>query len=166
MGGILMDLSKQTITKIDNLIPQYPKKRSAVLPLLHLVQEEKGFLDNAAVEWIANRLDLEPINVWELVTFYPMLRTKPAGKLHIKVCRTLSCALKGSYKLCENLEQITGCPLGKTTEDGRFTLEFVECLASCGTAPVVQVNETLYENVNLDKTDEFLQKILNKERSL
>jgi len=154
-----MDLTKETLEKIEKLVPRYPTKRSAVLPLLHLVQEEKGHISNETIEWIAQKLELEPINVYELISFYPMLRDKPIGKKHVKVCRTLSCALKGSYKLCKKLEKELNCEVGKTSEDGNFTLEFVECIASCGTAPVVQVNEELHEGVIPDKAGEFAQKV-------
>lgn len=154
-----MNLSEKTLKKIDELIPRYPVKRSAVLPLLHLVQEEQGYISKEATEWIANKLDLEPINVHEIVTFYPMLREKPIGKCHVKVCRTLSCALRGGYALAEKLQDELKCKIGETSEDGEYTLEFVECIASCGTAPVVQVNETLYEDVKPENASDFAQKI-------
>lgn len=154
-----MNLSGQTLKKIDELVPRYPEKRSAALPILHLVQEEKGYISDDAIEWIAERLDLQPVNIYELVTFYPMLRQKPIGKCHVKVCRTLSCALRGSYALCDKLKEELKCDIGETSEDGNYSLEFVECIASCGTAPVVQVNETLYEDVKPESASELAQKI-------
>lgn len=154
-----MNLSDQSLEKIESLIPRFPLKQSAVLPLLHIVQEEKGFVSKEAIEWIAKKLDMEPINVYGLVTFYPMLREHPSGKRHIKVCRTLSCALQGSYKLCQKLQTEFNCPLDGTSEDGNYTIEFVECLASCGTAPVVQVDQELYENVSLEKATDFANAI-------
>jgi NADH-quinone oxidoreductase subunit E len=128
------------------LLAQYPEPRSAVLPLLHRIQERDGYLSPQAIAWVAQVLGLEPIHVWELVTFYPMFREQPAGKLHIKVCRTLSCALRGSHELGQALAKALDCPMGQTRSDGAYTLEWVECLASCGTAPVVQLGETLLEN--------------------
>ncbi len=155
-----MDLSPELIEKIDKLVPRYPTKRSATLPLCHLIQEEKGYLCKDAVEWIARRLDIQPMQVWEVVTFYPMFRREPIGKVHVKVCRTLSCALKGAYKTCEKLEEALGCKRGETSHDGKFTIEFVECIADCGSAPVVQVDDKLYENVTPDgATDTLIDKI-------
>lgn len=111
------------------------------------------------MEWVAQKLDLQPINVLECVTFYPMFRRKPAGKKHVKVCRTLSCALRGSYAVCKTLREELRCELGGTSDDGNYTVEFVECIASCGTAPVVQVNEVLHENVTPDKAKDFAAEV-------
>ena len=154
---------KKSLDKINKLISKYPEKRSALLPILHIVQEEKGYISDEAIEWIAEELDIQPINIYELVTFYPMLRQKPTGKRHVKVCRTLSCALRGSYGLCNKLLEELKCSLGETSEDGQFTVEFVECLASCGTAPVVQVDQALHENVQPEKAKEFAAKLFSGE---
>src|ERR1700730_7416544 len=141
---------------MDETIARYPRahKRSASLPLLHLWQEHFGFIGDEAVNWIAAKLGLQPINILELVSFYPMLREKRAGKIHIRVCRTLSCAMAGSYQLMENLCAATGIqrpprpgngvagtakhsadaghePISVSV-DGNYSIEFVECLASCG----------------------------------
>ena len=147
--------------EFDEVITHYPKKRSASLMLLHAVQEHFGYISRQAVEWIATRLELQPINIYELVTFYPMFHEKPVGRHHLRVCRTLSCALGGSYKLHEHfcnrlgLDQHQHGP--QTTKDGQFTVEFVECLASCGTAPVMMCNDKFYEGVSEAKADEILQ---------
>src|ERR1700747_3332540 len=128
---------------MDEAIARYPQdqQRSAAMPLLHLWQEHFGFIGDNAVTWIANQLGLQPINILELVSFYPMYRTSPVGKTHIRVCRTLSCAMAGSYELMARLrEAISGKP--------DYSIEFVECLASCGTAPVCMVGDELYENVD------------------
>jgi len=150
------DLEKE----IDELITHYPQKRSASLMLLHAVQERFGFVSRQAVEWIARRLELQPINIYELVTFYPMFHQKKVGTYHLRVCRTLSCALGGSYKLHEQLCKKLGLDAHshgpQTTEDGKYTVEFVECLASCGTAPVMMCNEAFYEGVVERKADEIL----------
>jgi len=147
-------------TEIDELISHYPQKRSASLMLLHALQEHFGYLSREAIEWTARKLDLQPINVYELVTFYPMFRQEPIGKFHLKVCRTLSCALGGAYELREHLCKKLGLdPEGhgaQTTKDGKFTVEFVECLASCGTAPVMMCNESFYEGVSQKKADEIV----------
>src|SRR5437868_3277252 len=141
----------QMETTLDELITHYPKKRSASLMLLHAVQEHFGYISKQGVEWIARKLELQPINIYELVTFYPMLQQKPVGKYHLRICRTLSCALGGSYKLHEHLCNRLGLDPqahhAQTTKDGKYTLEFVECLASCGTAPVMMCNEAFHEGV-------------------
>lgn len=146
--------------EINELITHYPQKRSASLMLLHAMQEHFGHVSRQAVEWIAAKLEIQPINVYELVTFYPMFHLKPVGKHHLKVCRTLSCALGGSHKLHEHFCRKLGLDPhthgAQTTKDGQFTVEFVECLASCGTAPVMMCNDTFHEGVSEKKADEIL----------
>lgn len=149
-------------TEIDELISHYPQRRSAALMILHALQEHSGFLSTAAVEWTAAKLGLQPINIYELVTFYPMFRQAPAGKFHFKVCRTLSCALAGSRQLhahlCERLGLDPHAHGPQTTPDGKASVEFVECLASCGTGPVMMVNDEFYEAVSHQKADEIVRK--------
>lgn len=153
-------LPAELMAAIDELIMHYPKKRSASLMLLHAVQEQFGYISRQAVEWIANRLELQPINIYELVTFYPMFHQRKVGKHHLRVCRTLSCALGGSYDLhehfCARLGLDPHAHGPQTTKDGKFTVEFVECLASCGTAPVIMCNDSFYEAVSRQKADEIL----------
>lgn len=128
--------------------------------VLHALQDHFGFLSPEAIEWTAARLGLQPINVLELVTFYPMFRREPIGKFHLKICRTLSCALGGSHDLHRHLcQKLNLNPLGhgaQTTADGRFTVEFVECLASCGTAPVMMCNDAFYEGVTTARAEEIV----------
>lgn len=149
-------------TKIDEVISHYPVKRSAVLMVLHALQEHFGSISQEAVEWTAKKLGLRPINVYELVTFYPMFRQQPAGKYQIKICRTLSCALAGSHELhrrfCERLGLDPKKHGPQTTKDGKFTVEFVECLASCHTAPVMMLNDELHECVTLAKANDVLER--------
>lgn len=127
---------------------------------LHAIQERFGHISKEAIEWTAKKLDLQPINIYELVTFYPMFRQVPLGKHHIKVCRTLSCALGGSAELREHFCKKLGLDPkehgAQTTKDGKFTVEFVECLAGCGTAPVMMLNEEFHEAVTINKADEML----------
>jgi len=148
--------------EIDELITHYPQKRSASLMALHALQGHFGWISREAIEWIAQKLELQPINIYELVTFYPMFRTNPVGNYQIKVCRTLSCALGGSYKLHEHFCRKLGLDSHahglQTTKDGKFSIEFVECLASCGTAPVMMCNDDFYEGVTAPKADEILTK--------
>ena len=151
----------------DERIAHYAaSKRSATLPLLHIVQHHFGFISAPAIEWVAAKLDLEPIKVLEVVTFYPGFRQSAPGKFHIRVCRTLSCAMGGSYELMERLCELTG--IDRTEADshhhpisvspcGKFSVEFAECLASCGTAPVCMVNDDFHEGVAPDKADALLK---------
>lgn len=146
-----MNLKPETLSKIDEVITHYPVKRSATLPLLHLIQEDVGYIPEEAIGWIAEKLELQPINVYEVVTFYPMFRRQPIGRRHIKVCRTLSCALMGGYKTCETFEKEFNTRRGEVSPDGEVTIDFVECLASCGTAPVVLIDDDLHEKVDVAK---------------
>jgi NADH-quinone oxidoreductase subunit F len=154
---------------MDEAVAHYPKdhQRSAAMPLLHLWQEHFGFISDEGVLWIAAKLGVQPINILELVTFYPMFRQKAAGKTHIRVCRTLSCAMAGSYQLMENLCAATGVehrghgdsmhnPIS-VSADGNYSIEFVECLASCGTAPVCMIGEELRENVDVKSIADLLR---------
>lgn len=147
--------------ELNELVTHYPQKRSASLMFLHALQEHFGHISREAVEWTAAKLELQPINVYELVTFYPMFRQQPAGKYVLKVCRTLSCALGGSQKLHDHFCKKLGLDSHghglQTTKDGKFSVEFVECLASCGTAPVMMCNEDFYEGVSNEKADKILE---------
>jgi NADH-quinone oxidoreductase subunit E len=156
-----LNLSENTLSKIDEVVPKYPEKRSAALMVIHLVQDELGAVNDFACEWIANRLDLQPINIKELVTFYPMLREKPWGRKHVRVCRTLPCALRGSYATCRSFEKKLGVKEGHVREDGEYSLEFMECLADCGQGPVVIVDEKTYENVDGDRAEKFADLLLD-----
>ena len=155
-------ISAELERKMDDAIARYPadRKRSAAMPLLHLWQEEFGYISDEGVRWIAQKLELQPINILELVTFYPMYRQEPAGKTHIRVCRTLSCAMAGSYQVMDRASAAAGIirnhddngmhtPVS-VSKDGEYSIEFVECLASCGTAPVCMVQDELVENVQPD----------------
>jgi NADH-quinone oxidoreductase subunit E len=154
-----MNLKPETLARIDEVIPHYPSKRSATLPLLHLIQEDVGYIPQEAIEWVAARLELQPINVYEVVTFYPMFRQKPIGRRHVKVCRTLSCALLGAYRTCEAFEREFGVRRGEVSADGEVTVDFVECLASCGTAPVVMIDDALHEKVDAARAKELSAQI-------
>jgi NADH-quinone oxidoreductase subunit E len=154
-----MNLKPATLSRIDEVITHYPVKRSAALPLLHLVQEDAGYISEEAIEWVATKLDLQPINIFELVTFYPMFRRHPIGRRHVKVCRTLSCALLGGYKTCAQFEKEFNCKRGEISPDGEVTIEFVECLASCGTAPVVMIDDELHEKVDSTKASALSDRI-------
>jgi NADH-quinone oxidoreductase subunit E len=150
----------------DESISHYPVKRSATLPLLHLVQHRFGYISAEAIDWVASKLGLEPIKVLEVVTFYPGFRQSAPGKFHIRVCRTLSCAMGGSYELMERLCELTGIDRSQcdphhhpiaVSPCGNYSVEFAECLASCGTAPVCMVNDDFHEGVSADKAEALLK---------
>jgi NADH-quinone oxidoreductase subunit E len=162
-----MDMPAELEAKIEEVITQYPiSKRSATLPLLHLIQEQFGYIEEPAIEWVARKLGLEPINVLEIVTFYPMIRREPAGKHHIRVCRTLSCAMAGSYELLDVFCKHAGIDRQHhghgshllKSEDGKYSIEFVECLASCGFGPVCMINDDFYEAVSQQEVPQLLEK--------
>jgi NADH-quinone oxidoreductase E subunit len=128
-----------------------------MIPVLYLTQREFGYLSPEAIEYVAELMGLSPARVYGVVTFYTMLYRKPVGEHHVQVCRTLPCALKGAEKITELLKARLGIGVGETTGDGRFTLSEVECLASCGTAPMMQVNDDYYEDLTEDKLERILQ---------
>ena len=134
-------------SEADAIIAKYPQKRSAALPLLHFAQARLGWISKETMEWVAPKIGVTPMQVYEVVTFYPMFMRQPVGKQHVRVCRTLSCALRGAYHTMEALEKEFGCKRGETSADGAVTLEFVECIAQCGPGPVVQTSDALFDNV-------------------
>lgn len=155
-------------------IARYPEKRSATLPLLHLVQQRHGFITPEAIEWVAAKLDILPIKVEEVVTFYPGLRQSAPGKYHLRICRTLSCAMGGSHELMARFCELTGVnaddldphhsPIA-VSPCGLFSVEFSECLASCGTAPVCMVNDEFHEDVSLEKAEEIITELHSRQKS-
>jgi NADH-quinone oxidoreductase subunit E len=166
------EVTPELEAEADERISHYPdRKRSATLPLLHIVQHKFGYISAASIQWVAGKLDLEPIKVLEVVTFYPGFRQSAPGKFHIRVCRTLSCAMGGSHELMERLCELTG--IDRSSMDshhhpvavspcGNFSVEFAECLASCGTAPVCLVNDDFHEGVAAGKAEELLAKYAPK----
>ena len=130
-----------------------------MLPALWKVQEQEGSISLEAMAAVAKYLGVHVSRVYGVVTFYTMFHHEPIGRYHIQLCKTLSCALCGKGEILEHLKERLGIDVGETTEDGRFTLSQVECLGSCGTAPVMQVNDTLYENLTPEKVDEILKEL-------
>ena len=137
--------------EIESILSRYPVKRSALIPLLYLAQQDEGFVSEAAMKEIAGLLRLTPPQVYETATFYTMLNLKRVGKFHLQVCKSLMCALAGSDTVIGWVKTKLGIGPGETTADGLFTLSAVECLAACGTAPMMQVNEDYYEWLTEDK---------------
>jgi NADH-quinone oxidoreductase E subunit len=154
-----LEFSPETYKKFEETVSRYPKKEAAMLPVLYLAQREFGQLDAEAVEYVAKIMGQSAARVQGVVSFYTMFNTQPIGRHHIQVCRTLSCALGGAEKITAFIKKKLGIEPGQTTADGRFTLSEVECLASCGTAPMMQVNDDYYENLTEDKVTEILEKL-------
>ena len=151
-----LQFSPETLKKFAETVARYPKKEAAMLPVLYLAQQEFGYLSPEAIEYVATLMGQTPARVQGVVSFYTMFNTKPIGRHHIQVCRTLSCALGGAERIMALIKRKLGIDLGQTTTDGRFTLSEVECLASCGTAPMMQINDAYYENLNEEKTEKIL----------
>jgi NADH-quinone oxidoreductase E subunit len=151
-----LEFSAETYKKFEEMVGRYPRKEAALLPVLNLAQKEFGHLGQEAIEYVAQIMGQSPARICGVVSFYTMLNTKPIGRHHIQVCRTLSCALRGADKLTSFIGKTLGIEVGQTTADARFTLSEVECLASCGTAPMMQINDDYYENLTDDKVTEIL----------
>jgi NADH-quinone oxidoreductase subunit E len=154
--------SDAAMALVQKIIKRYPegRQKSALLPLLHVAQAEfGGWLSPATMDYIAALLNIKPIEVYEVASFYTMYNLRPVGKCVLEVCRTGPCWLRGSDDIIEYLENKLGIKAGETTPDGMFTLKTVECLASCGTAPMMQVGNDYIENLSVEKMDEILLKL-------
>jgi NADH-quinone oxidoreductase E subunit len=143
--------------EMDAHLAKYPVKRSAILPLMFIVQRERGgYLDPPGVAYLADRLGLRITDIWEVATFYSMINTEPVGRHHIQICKTLSCKIMGEPEITEHVCRKLGIQPGETTADGRFSVSLVECLGSCGTAPMFQIGFDYHENLTVEKVDEIL----------
>jgi NADH-quinone oxidoreductase E subunit len=151
-----LEFSPEAYRQFEETVARYPKKEAAILPVLYLAQREFGHLGPEAIEYVARLMGQSPARVHGVVSFYTMLKTKPFGRHHIQVCRTLPCALRGAEQLTAFIKKTLGIEVGQTTADGRFTLSEVECLASCGTAPMMQINDDYYEDLTDDKVTAIL----------
>ncbi len=158
-----MPLTDETLARAEELIGRYPERRSALLPLLFLVQAEDGYVSPAGVSQIASLLGITKAEVAGVATFYSMFRRRPVGKYLVSVCRTLSCQLRGSREISAALCERLDTPLGGTDPSGMVTVEEVECLAACDGAPVVQVNTENYERLSKEQALELVAKLLHDE---
>lgn len=158
-----MPLSDQTLTRAEELIARYPQRRSALLPILFLLQAEDGYVSPGGVAQVAQLLGLTKAEVGAVATFYTMFRRRPVGKYLVSVCKTLPCQLRGSRDLSEAMTRRLEVPLGGTDESGMVTVEEVECLAACDGAPVVQVNTENYERLSKSEALELLEALLRDE---
>ena len=144
---------------VEEALSHYPNRRSAILPVLWIAQREWGWISPAALTLVARTVDVPAPEVFGIATFYTMFNLKPIGRHHLQVCMTLSCSLMGADRLFRHLEHKLGIGHGETTRDGRFTLRRVECLAACGGAPCLQVNEDYHENLDEAAVDRLLERL-------
>lgn len=152
-------LTPERERELDEILTRYPTKMAACIPALHLCQDQSGWLGDDVIDWVARRLDLPPAHVKGVVTFYTLFNREPAGKHTVSVCRTLPCALRGAGDVLHRCEKKLGIHAGETTPDGKVTLKTAECLASCGTAPMIQVDTQYYENLTLAEVDKILDEL-------
>jgi len=148
--------SPELAARFDHLVTIYPVKRSALIPMLLYAQDEIGYVSEAAIQEIAQRLDLFDLEVRSVLSYYSMLRTKPAGKYNVQVCTNISCMLRGAYDLFEHLQEKLGIGHKGVTSDGLFSLEEVECIGVCSWAPAIQVNYDFHDELTCDKADAVL----------
>ena len=145
--------------ELEAILARYPDKEAAILPALHLAQREFGYVSDEAIVCVATLLGFTPARIEGVATFYTMYNRKPVGKYHLQICRNLSCSLLGAEHLIEHVSKKLGIRPGETTPDGKFTLSRVECLGSCGTAPVLQLNDDYHEDLNEEKIDALLDRL-------
>ena len=155
------EFSPEVVEEMKSHLVKYPpdRKRSALIPLLFVVQRELGYIDNPGVNFLAKFIDLEVSDVWETATFYSMLNMRPIGRHHIQICKTLSCKIMGEPEITEHICNKLGIHPGETTEDGKFTVSLVECLGSCGTAPMMQIGFDYHEDLTPAKVDKILSEL-------
>lgn len=156
----MVAFSENTLSQANKIINRYPegKQKSALLPLLHLAQDEfGGWLDVPVMDYVASLINVEPIEVYEVATFYSMYNLKPVGRYVLEVCQTGPCMLNGSDNIIEYIKQKLNIKAGETTADGLFTLKTVECLGACGYAPMMQLGKTFREHLTPEKVDQIIE---------
>jgi NADH-quinone oxidoreductase subunit E len=153
-------LSPDREREMSEIFSRYPTRRAACIPLLHLCQDQEGYVSEEAIVYVAEKVGSSPAQVKGVVTFYTVFNTQPVGKHQVWVCRTLSCALRGAPDIIDHCEKRLGVHVGETTKDGKVTLRTAECLASCGTAPMMQVDKKYHENLTTAEVDRILDRLL------
>lgn len=152
------EFSPEVVEEMRSHLAKYPadRTRSALIPLLFVIQRERGYVDNAGVNFLARFLNLEVTDVWETATFYSMFNLRKVGRHHIQICKTLSCKIMGEPDITDHICSKLGIHPGETTEDGKFTVSLVECLGSCGTAPMMQIGFDYHEDLTIEKVEKIL----------
>ena len=154
-----LEFSPAAKKRLEQILQRYPVKRAAIMPTLWLAQEEFGWLSNEVLEYVAGLLELSPAFVASVASFYTMYYKEPVGKYHVQVCTNLSCALVGADGIVDCLRERLGIGVGETTGDRKFSLSVVECLGSCGTAPMMQINDDFWENLTPERTLEIVDRL-------
>ena len=160
-----MEFSEEKLNKVNEIMKRYPegKHKSALLPVLHLAQDEfGGWLDTPVMDYVATLLKIEPIEVYEVASFYSMYNLKPVGKYLFEVCQTGPCMLNGSDQIIDYIQQRLSIKVGETSADGMFTLKTVECLGACGYAPMMQLGKTYREHLTKEKVDAIVEECRGK----
>ena len=161
--------TRENLDKINDAIKRYPDKQAAVMPALWIAQEQNGWISNEVMQEIAKVLEINPEDILGVVTFYTMYHQEPVGKYHLQVCTNVSCMLRGAYDIYETVKKSLGIENMQVTADKKFSLEEVECMGSCGSAPMIAVNEDYYENLTVEKIEEILKSLtltLSKEEGV
>jgi len=153
-------LSSEREKHVEEILARYPNPKAACIPVLHVCQEQNGWISEEVMQFVADRLSLSTAHIKGVVTFYTLFNKEPVGKHQVWVCRTLSCALRGSDEILHHCEKRLGVSPGQTTKDGLVTLRTAECLASCGTAPMMQVDKDYYENLTTAEVDRILDRLV------
>lgn len=152
-------LTAEREAKLVEILARYPNRQAALIPVLHLCQEQHGWISDEVMQWVAARLELSAAHVKGVVTFYTLFNQHPVGEHQVWVCRTLSCALRGADGILAHCEKRLGVHAGETTKDGKVTLRTAECLASCGSAPMLQVDRDYHENLTIAEVDRILDRL-------
>ena len=152
-------LSEENLKKFETLKPRFQTTQALTLPVLWMIQQQYGWVSTEAMEYVAQLLNVPVSHIYGVVTFYTMYNQKPVGKYHLQVCTNVSCMLNGGEELRDHVCKKLGVTLSETTPDKRFTVTEVECLGSCGTAPMMQVNDNYFENLTLEQVDELLERL-------
>jgi NADH-quinone oxidoreductase subunit E len=161
MSAVLMPVVERLIPEFEALKKRLPSnfESTMVMPCLHRVQAERGYVADEDIVDLVKYLGVPRMQIEQVLSYYTMFRRKPIGRWHLQACRNVTCSMRGSERLVDALARKLGVKPGETTADGRFTLSEVECLGSCGTAPVVMVNEAYHENLSIEKLDELLGRL-------
>ena len=149
-------LSEQNLKKVEELKQRFPTTKPLTLPVLWMIQEQHGYISQEAMRYVAQLLNVTYGHVYGVVSFYSMYNDRPVGRYHLQVCTNISCMLRGAEKICDRVSRKLGIRVGETTTDKKFTLSEVECLGSCGTAPMMQINDDYYEDLNEERVDRIL----------
>jgi NADH-quinone oxidoreductase subunit E len=152
-------LTAEREAKLVEILARYPNRQAALIPVLHLCQEQHGWVPDDVIQWVAARLELSAAHIKGVATFYTLFNQHPVGEHQVWVCRTLSCALRGADGIIAHCEKRLGVHVGETTKDGKVTLRTAECLASCGTAPMIQVDRDYHENLTIAEVDRILDRL-------